>query len=208
MVEAILLVFSAVLNKDERFLSTSQLFKLLFICLTLHLPRRLLKSPFSASPTSPLILPPSFYLPADIPMGVCHSAVQYSQKETVCLMLMAARCPVFPPFGVIVYLNDSRVIEERKKKMRRGGGGACQQMSHHSICCESTIGRHKERKIKIWQWQINLKTNWLSQAEFINAFTTRLLRLAVIKMQWSQSDVCRLRWRIHCFRWDTVLEYI
>lgn len=29
--------------------------------------------------------------------------------------------PALPPFGVIVHLNDSRVIEERKKKMSKGG---------------------------------------------------------------------------------------
>lgn len=110
---------------------------------------------------------------------------------------MATRCLLC---HLLESLCISMTVESLKKERKRWVRGACQQMSHHSICCESTIGRHKERKIKIWQWQINLKTNWLSQAEFINAFTTPPLWLAVIKMQWSQSDVCRFRCWISLFK--------
>lgn len=209
MAAAILSVFSAALNKDERFSSISQLFKLVFFS-PVYPPHAI--SPLTRPPQVIIfclshlpIDPPTHFLPPGWYPSGCPSFSCMVCTEIVCLMLMATRCLVC---HLLESLCISMTVESLKKERQRWVRGACQQMSHHSICCERTIGRHKERKIKIWQWQINLKTNWLSRAEFINAFTTPPLRLAVIKMQWSQSDVCRFRCRIHCLRWHTMLEYI
>lgn len=139
MAAAILSVFSAALNKDGRFSSSSplssvatlkchfQCFFLQFICLTFHLSTLHLPLTRPPHPTSSILLP-RFCLLGDFPVGVLPSAPQYShvnQRVTVCLMLMAARCLVHHLFGVTVHLDDSLRVLERRKTMRREHANRC-----------------------------------------------------------------------------------
>ena len=163
---------------------------------------------FPGSPTSSSYKHhPRLYLLGDFPVGVPPSAPRYShvnQRVTVCLMLMAARC-------LVRHLFRNHCASRQQQRKEKEKMTSSQQMSHRGICWENTIGRHKETKIKIWQWQIHLKPNWLSQTEFIKAFTTGPCRLLVIKIKCIQGNICRVLDTVIIFSgevrcWD-VLNY-
>lgn len=83
----------------------------------------LLQSPFSGATTSSAILPQSFYLVGDFPVGVPPSASEYSyvnQSVTACLMLVVARRLVC---HICSHCASQQQYSLNKKKEKNEEGG-------------------------------------------------------------------------------------
>lgn len=107
-----------------------------------------------------------------------NTTVFLCESENNCLMLMAARCVVHHLLESLCILMTAGFFEKRETETRRR---RAKQMSHHGICWENNRMAHQERRIQIWQWQVHLKPNWLSQPEFIQAVSERPRCLVIIK---------------------------
>lgn len=124
MAAAILSVFSAALNKDERFSSISQLFKLVFFS-PVYPPHAI--SPLTRPPQVTIfclshlpIDPPTRFLPPGWYPSGCLSFSCTVCTEIVCLMLMATRCLVC---HLLESLCISMTVESLKKERQSKSKG-------------------------------------------------------------------------------------